>query len=1184
MADGKIIIETDIDTSGAEQGTKSLRSQAASLAVEYRKAGMDQSDAMSKAWAVVKGESSTGSKKLKDDLDDVGKSTKDTGNKLSELGQTAKNGLKVVGGAIAAAFAVDKIIEFGKAAIEAAGSAKAIESQFTQVFGDLEPAAQTAIDKMADKFGMVPNRLKPSMSQMTSMFKGLGLDTETAMAKATDAVTASADAAAFYDVSYSDANSALTSFIKGNYEGGEAIGLFANDTQMAQYAIQKGLVGTTAEWSSLDEATKQATRLEYAQNMQNLAGATGQAARESDGLENQLGNINQAWTDFLAIIGGPVLGLAVDALKGLTTGLQLAGEGFKTLIENAQNMDFSGVAAEFEPFLIQFEYVKMALVGAFEQAKTKVMEVMPQIIEAVQPILGAFQSLWDNLKPVFLYLVQTLYESVIPALSALFNAFMDSLPAIISFVTPIYEVLTNVIGFVGNVIGLVVALLRGDWDSAWQFAGSAVQNIVDTIGSILNFLWGVITGIFSGIGTSIATAWQGIYDNTIGKVTETATAISTKWQETQTDTQVKWDSIKGDLATKWEEIKTNIGQKAQEIFQNVSEKWSAVQSDSQTKWSAVRDDISGKAKEIFDNVTTKVKEIVDDLPGKWESIKTVASTAWDGIVTTITTIAQNLPGEIYKIAGDMITKIGDGINDNIEKVKTAVGGLVTTIKDKFTEALGIHSPSTVFADYGYNIIQGLIEGLQGTDLTTFVNNMVEQIKGAFGEGKFSFKTFIDFIGTGAKDFLKSIGIGGADLADLIWPTITQYLTDFFGWRTHPITGEQQYHAGVDIGAGYGEAVMAAGSGTIVQAGWNGGYGNSITIDHGDGLTTLYGHLSEIAVAVGDLVSVGQKIGEVGSTGNSTGPHLHFEVTKDGQLIDPSEILNGSSVSTASEDLTKSTEALTTSMAEITDLSDSIKTAMGSVSDQAPQDLSNSLDSILGFSIEDITGLSESLNQAVADSIAGINEQFTQFRESGVIALDEIKTNLTLWFDEMATLGLNGAEVFRYNITAALAPMPNMAILIGKQIVQGIWGGISGDAGWLYSKVAEFALGILQAMKNALGIASPSKEAEDQIGIQIPAGIDKGITKAMPALETSMLSNISGLMEKMQTAVILESAKLSASISSTSTLNASGNTPSVVNNTPTTNNHEVININQPITTLSEAYREAKIRRKEAAFGY
>ncbi|XQR04692.1 peptidoglycan DD-metalloendopeptidase family protein [Acetobacterium wieringae] len=137
-----------------------------------------------------------------------------------------------------------------------------------------------------------------------------------------------------------------------------------------------------------------------------------------------------------------------------------------------------------------------------------------------------------------------------------------------------------------------------------------------------------------------------------------------------------------------------------------------------------------------------------------------------------------------------------------------------------------------------------------------------------------------------------MGISGATLADLLWPTLSQSITDYFGWRTHPITGEQQYHSGIDIGAGMGESVMAAGMGEVIFAGDGGGYGNMVKIDHGDGLITAYAHLSSILASVGDLVDAGDIIGLVGSTGNSTGPHLHFEILQDGVPIDPLQIKGG----------------------------------------------------------------------------------------------------------------------------------------------------------------------------------------------------------------------------------------------------------------------------------------------------
>jgi murein DD-endopeptidase MepM/ murein hydrolase activator NlpD len=116
------------------------------------------------------------------------------------------------------------------------------------------------------------------------------------------------------------------------------------------------------------------------------------------------------------------------------------------------------------------------------------------------------------------------------------------------------------------------------------------------------------------------------------------------------------------------------------------------------------------------------------------------------------------------------------------------------------------------------------------------------------------------------------------------------ITSPFGWRTHPITGSRRFHAGVDIGAAMGAPVVAAASGTVVSAGWNGGYGKAITIQHNGVQQTLYGHLSEVFVQPGQTIERGTVIGRVGSTGNSTGPHLHFESrmsTSDGWVsVDP----------------------------------------------------------------------------------------------------------------------------------------------------------------------------------------------------------------------------------------------------------------------------------------------------------
>lgn len=120
---------------------------------------------------------------------------------------------------------------------------------------------------------------------------------------------------------------------------------------------------------------------------------------------------------------------------------------------------------------------------------------------------------------------------------------------------------------------------------------------------------------------------------------------------------------------------------------------------------------------------------------------------------------------------------------------------------------------------------------------------------------------------------------------MIYPSNGE-ITSSFGWRLHPILGYERFHTGIDFGADYGTTIYAADNGTILFAGWYGGYGNAVIIDHGNGITTLYGHSSELLVSEGQAVKRGEAIATVGSTGLSTGPHLHFEVRQNGEPIDP----------------------------------------------------------------------------------------------------------------------------------------------------------------------------------------------------------------------------------------------------------------------------------------------------------
>jgi murein DD-endopeptidase MepM/ murein hydrolase activator NlpD len=166
--------------------------------------------------------------------------------------------------------------------------------------------------------------------------------------------------------------------------------------------------------------------------------------------------------------------------------------------------------------------------------------------------------------------------------------------------------------------------------------------------------------------------------------------------------------------------------------------------------------------------------------------------------------------------------------------------------------------------------------------------------GDYGTGLSHLETEIDLL-EASLEGLADVA-AARDLTDMAYPNRVPVLGNMphissgFGVRRDPFTGRLAHHTGLDIPAAQGTAILASGGGRVTSAGFRGAYGNAIVIDHGNGLQTLYGHCSRLFVHVGDLVMPRQKIAAVGSTGRSTGPHLHFEVIRDGVRVEPGRIL------------------------------------------------------------------------------------------------------------------------------------------------------------------------------------------------------------------------------------------------------------------------------------------------------
>ncbi|MBP1765320.1 MAG: envC 1 [Firmicutes bacterium] len=166
----------------------------------------------------------------------------------------------------------------------------------------------------------------------------------------------------------------------------------------------------------------------------------------------------------------------------------------------------------------------------------------------------------------------------------------------------------------------------------------------------------------------------------------------------------------------------------------------------------------------------------------------------------------------------------------------------------------------------------------------YERDMAEQAYQELAEMSRQIEQMIRNIQSGRSGNAGSVGSGR-----MIWP-LSGPITSPYGWRTHPIFGTARYHSGLDIGADYGDPILAADGGVVIYADWMGGYGNAVIIDHGRGISTLYGHNSELLVSEGQRVGKGQVIARAGSTGYSTGPHCHFEVRVNGSPTNPMDYL------------------------------------------------------------------------------------------------------------------------------------------------------------------------------------------------------------------------------------------------------------------------------------------------------
>lgn len=613
--------------------------------------------------------------KYDNSLDEVGDSSESASSRMSSA-------FKKIGSAVVAAFAVDKIVDFGKSVVDASATVAAEQSAFEQIMGNYSDNAQAKINEIADATGMVSTRLTPYMTSMTAKFKGLGYDIDDATTLAQDGLTLASDAAAFWDKSLEDSMGALNSFINGSYEGGEAIGLFANDTQLASYAVKQGIVSEAKEWANLDEAKKQATRLQYAQDMMAASGATGQAAKEADQYANVQANLTEKWRQFKSQIGEPLLqNVVIPAMGKLSAGVDKASAAYqkcskwisehKTELEIAKGV-LIGLTVAVSAFLLIMNWGKIMATAKAALLGIKTAMLAVNAAMKANPI-GLVISLIAGLVAGFLYLWNTseefrnfwigLWETIKTTASGVWEAIKSAADNVITALQTGWEAFTTFFSMLWTNISNAVS-------TAWEFIKNVVSVGLQTIGLIISaavqiialpfqFIWENCKGI-------IQKAWDKIKNIVTVGVNVVKTVITVVFNAIKAYITIVvniWQTI---ISTAWNVIKTVVTTVVNAIKNVVTTVWNAISSVTSSVFNTIKSVASSVWNSIKSVITSVVNGIKSTVSNIWNSIKSTTSSVFESIKSTASSVWNSIKSAIET----PINAAKNAVKSAIDKMKS----------------------------------------------------------------------------------------------------------------------------------------------------------------------------------------------------------------------------------------------------------------------------------------------------------------------------------------------------------------------------------------------------------------------------------------------------------------------------------------------------------------------------------
>ena len=517
-----------------------------------------------------------------------------------------------IGKAIAAAFSVKAIISFTKEIVNCAAEVAAEQSAFSQIMGDYSDEATAKLRAIADETGIAETRLTSSMTSMTAKWKGLGYGIEEATTLSSRGLTLAADAAAFWNMSFDESTGHLNSFVNGSYEGGEAIGLFANDAQMALFAVDQGLIETTKEWANLDEAQKQATRLEYAENMLKASGATGQAAREAGQYANVQANLTEKWRQFKAEIGTPVLqSIVIPAMEALSAAVDAASAGYQSLKNFVS--DVKDKIEEATTFCQQHS-TALEIMGAAIAVVTAAI-IAYTAAQAIKNAGGIVEIAQLAATAVGYYALAAA-EAVATGASAAFGAVMAFVTSPITLVTLAIAAVIAAIVLCVKHLDEIKSFFANAWNSIKEKTSEAVGKVVDKFNELkdkasekVNAMKETVSEKFNAMKDVMGKVMQAAKDTVSEKLNNMKQAYEANGGGMKGAVAATMEGIKGFYTAGYTFIDNLTGGKLSSIVDTISSKMNAAKS----AVSGVLESIKAKFESILNGAANIVRSGIDKI-------------------------------------------------------------------------------------------------------------------------------------------------------------------------------------------------------------------------------------------------------------------------------------------------------------------------------------------------------------------------------------------------------------------------------------------------------------------------------------------------------------------------------------------------------------------------------------------